>query len=103
MEVFGGDQDGCIFALYPKCVQDTLVMINDAKSFLSESKSKWAEMTMISRNGQKEIVKLYQAQDEVESVAQAVEQADFQDTIILDNEPNLDTVDNDPYSWSAYN
>jgi hypothetical protein len=107
-QFYGGSEDGCIFALYPECLKDMVVMINDAKDFLRNSGSKWAEMTMLSRDGQKEVVNLYLEQDKMESA----QKADFQDTNFLGVMNSVMTnvmtnvmpsVEDDPYQWSFGN
>lgn len=96
----GGDQDGCLFALYPKNVKDTLVMIEDAKAFFRESGSKWADMTMISLDGQKEIVSLYLDQDKsVQSVLSKASTPNFADTTIMHVVKNNIDITEDTYVW----
>lgn len=102
-QFYGGKEDGCIFALYPECLKDMVVMINDAKEFLRDSGSKWAEMTMLSRDGQKEVVNLYVEQDKVESEFKSAKQADFQDTNFMGVMPVMPNMNNDPYQWTFGN
>jgi len=90
----GGDAENCLFVLYPSCVQDTLNMITDAKNYISETGSKWAEMTMRSKDGQQEIVKLYREQD---MVAQSAQHAPKMVPSV-----SKTSVNEDPYMWSNY-
>lgn len=90
----GGDVEGCLFALYPSNLQDTLVMITDAKKFLSDTGSEWAEMTMRSKDGEQEIVKLYKEQNSTDASKKVSD--------VVQPVP-VKTVEVDPYIWSNYN
>jgi hypothetical protein len=81
--------DDCTFAFYPQSLKDTLTMITDAKNFLSETGSKWVEMTMIANDGKKEIVNLYAEQNAEQKLVSKPSRV-------------LKDVD-DPYKWSHYN
>lgn len=86
---FGGNIDDCMFMEHPKTIKETLTAIKTAREMLKDSGSKWFELTMIAKEGHKELVKMY-AEQSTTPVAAPMKPSDIYTA----------SIDDDPYQWS---
>lgn len=87
---FGGEANDCLFIEHPKDVRETILAIDQARKFLKDTGAHWVDLTMRSKDGKQELIKLY-AKDYCPLNASKV---------LNVNAPIPTALELDPYSWA---